>query len=157
MSHGLEQFETGWKNNQLYITSLSDDVLDSSGFNQVAIGVLNTATNAYAAGVSFTSPNFGKKITAVVTSTLGVSLTPITITVTYQNQVSTPHTGICTFPQGASVNTAETVYLLPGDSVSGITIASASPTTSGTIQFLVPTSLVETFDNTTWGPPDPGL
>lgn len=156
MSHGIEQFETGWKNNQGYIGSLPDTLLDSGGFINFAVGILNTATNAYASGVDFTTV-FGKKITAVVTTTLGVSLTPIVITITYQNQLSIPHTTTCTFPQGASQGSAETMYILPGDSVSGITIASASPLTSGTIQFSVPISLIETFDSSGWGPPDPGL
>lgn len=155
MSLGIETFSVGWKNNQAYITTLSDSVVDDAGFATILVGSLNTASNSYTPITSFTS--LGQKLTGVVTSPLGVSITPITITVTYHNQSGLPRTISYSYPPGSSVGTAKTFYMLSGDGMASITIASASPRTSGTIQFFGTLNLTEVFDSTKWGPPDPGL
>ena len=157
MSNGLESFNTGWDNNQDYVSIFSDFMIDSAGLVWILVGSLNTQTNAYTSILSFVSPNFGMKLAVVVQSPLGVSLSPIVATITYHNQSGTPNTVTCSFPQGSGVGTCEVPILPGGEQISSVTIASVTPTTSGTIQFWAPISLAETFDSNFWGPPDPGL
>lgn len=157
MSQGLEQFGTGWKNNQHYINNFTDDAIDSCGFIWVPIGELNTQTNGYSTISTFIGPNFGLKLAVVVKVALGVSLVPIVVTITYHNQSGHSNTVTCTFPQGSASGTCKVAVLPGGEQISNITIASATPTTSGTIQFWGPLNSMEMFDNSMWGSPDPGL
>ena len=76
---GAEDYHQGWPTDTFSFT-FADAQLDPGGFEWLVMGTLNTGTNTYTAIAASTLPTFGLKLVVTVTTTIGVSVSPITIT-----------------------------------------------------------------------------